>query len=260
LRARNLKPGFFKNEDLARLGPYGQILFEGLWCLADREGRLEDRPLRIKAEVFPYYDPKPNVMTLLDKLVQGHFIQRYQVNGTAYLKICKFLQHQNPHPHEAGSKIPDPQNINDVDVMKCSLHSMTSQGLSPECNADSLNPSSLNPDTPPSPSRSMGENGDGFFKKFWLVYPRKKNKGDAEKAFKKIHPNEELITRILASIERAKKSKEWLKEDGAFIPYPASWLNAKGWEDEYPGQLPAGEKPPPVEYIDRDGTKKEWRV
>jgi hypothetical protein len=54
MRARNLKPGLFKNELLGEANPLLTILFEGLWCLSDREGRLEDRPLRFCAEIFPY--------------------------------------------------------------------------------------------------------------------------------------------------------------------------------------------------------------
>jgi len=69
---------------------------------------------------------------------------------------------------------------------------------------------------------------------FWKVYPRKKSKGQAEKAFFKIGPGEQLLETMLTTIERAKKSGDWLKEDGRFIPYPATWLNARGWEDEYP--------------------------
>ncbi|MCK5016423.1 MAG: DUF4373 domain-containing protein [Candidatus Peribacteraceae bacterium] len=67
---------------------------------------------------------------------------------------------------------------------------------------------------------------------FWLAYPKKKAKGDAEKAFKKLNPDDELITTILSSIEKAKKSGDWLKDGGKYIPYPATWLNGKRWEDE----------------------------
>ena len=49
-RARNIKPGFFLNEELGVLPPLVRILFAGLWCIADRDGRLEDRPKRIKME------------------------------------------------------------------------------------------------------------------------------------------------------------------------------------------------------------------
>ncbi len=70
------------------------------------------------------------------------------------------------------------------------------------------------------------------FASFWLAYPRKKNKGEAEKAWAKIKPDNNLTEKIISSIDLAKQSKEWIKENGDFIPYPATWLNAKGWEDE----------------------------
>lgn len=72
------------------------------------------------------------------------------------------------------------------------------------------------------------------FQAFWEAYPKRKSKGQAEKAFTKINPDEQLLATMLATIERAKKSADWQKEGGKFIPYPATWLNAKGWEDEFP--------------------------
>ena len=52
-RARNIKPGFFRNADLAELPIEARLLFIGLWTIADREGRMEDRPKQIKMELFP---------------------------------------------------------------------------------------------------------------------------------------------------------------------------------------------------------------
>ena len=72
------------------------------------------------------------------------------------------------------------------------------------------------------------------FARFWSAYPRKKSKGQAERAFAKLNPNEQLMGLMLSAIERAKTSEPWLEQAGKFIPYPASWLNAKGWEDELP--------------------------
>ena len=72
-----------------------------------------------------------------------------------------------------------------------------------------------------------------LFESFWATYPKKRNKGQAEKAFKKVAPDEQLMEVILATIEQATKSAQWLKDDGQYVPYPATWLNAKGWEDEY---------------------------
>jgi hypothetical protein len=70
------------------------------------------------------------------------------------------------------------------------------------------------------------------FERFWTTYPKKRNKGDAMKAWRALKPGEELVTAILAAVERAKASVQWRKDEGQFIPYPASWLRARGFEDE----------------------------
>lgn len=103
-RARNIKPGFFKNYDLADAGPYAQLLFSGLWCMADKEGRMEDKPRLIKAEIFPYYDVDVNGE--LTKLERLGFICRYQVGGMALIEVANFKEHQSPHHTERASNLP----------------------------------------------------------------------------------------------------------------------------------------------------------
>lgn len=71
------------------------------------------------------------------------------------------------------------------------------------------------------------------FDVFWLSYPNKKNKGKAESIWKRIKPNAQLHEAILHGVERAKTSEQWSKDGGKFIPHPATWLNARGWEDEH---------------------------
>ena len=103
-RSRNIKPGFFKNYELADAGPLAQLLFSGLWCLADKQGRLEDKPRLIKAEIFPYYDCDVNgELTVLARL---GFICRYVVDGVAVIEVQNFKEHQNPHHTEKESKLP----------------------------------------------------------------------------------------------------------------------------------------------------------
>ena len=106
MRARLLKPGFFRNEVLADVPFEGRLLFQGLWCLADREGRLEDRHKRIKADLFPYDDV--DVDALLGTLAGCGFIRRYVVDGAGYIQVTNFGRHQNPHPHEPSGDIPAP--------------------------------------------------------------------------------------------------------------------------------------------------------
>ena len=70
------------------------------------------------------------------------------------------------------------------------------------------------------------------FERFWKEYPKKRSKGQAEKAWQKIKPSERLVEEIIQAVQRATTSADWQKDDGRYIPYPATWLNAKGWEDE----------------------------
>ena len=71
-----------------------------------------------------------------------------------------------------------------------------------------------------------------LFDQFYAVYPKKRNRGEAEKAWKRINPNADLTHRIVQAVKAACGRQDWQKDGGQFIPYPASWLSAKGWEDE----------------------------
>lgn len=73
-------------------------------------------------------------------------------------------------------------------------------------------------------------NCDDNFETFYQSYPRKIGKVNVEKWFNKNKPDEELMNKILTSLEEHKKLKQW--QDKQFIPYPATWLNQKRWEDE----------------------------
>lgn len=97
-RSRNIKPAFFKNETLAECAPLARLLFAGLWCLADRVGRLEDRPKRIRAEILPYDDGC--VDDILNELHNAGFILRYGVGEKRYIQVVNFGKHQNPHCKE----------------------------------------------------------------------------------------------------------------------------------------------------------------
>jgi hypothetical protein len=135
MRARNIKPGVFKNEVLGTEDPILTLLFEGLWCMADREGRLEDRPLRIKAEIFPYRESL-DIHRYLTELERMGFVRRYKASGIALIQVLNFKKHQNPHHTEKESELPAP---------------VDSPLDNSECPADSLIPDSLIPDKKPSP-------------------------------------------------------------------------------------------------------------
>jgi hypothetical protein len=112
VRIRNIKPSFFTCEDLADVEPMARLLFIGLWCMADGHGRLEDRPRRIAATVFPYesVDAEP----LLAALATKRFILRYKTPGVGQtpgvetpsvnaIQILNFNKHQRPSGLEVGT-------------------------------------------------------------------------------------------------------------------------------------------------------------
>lgn len=89
------------------------------------------------------------------------------------------------------------------------------------------------------------------FSKFWEAYPNKKAKGNAEKAWLKLKVDQTLLDIILTAIEQHKQSKEWTADGGRYIPHPASWLNARRWEDEISKQAE------PTKSVDIERFK-EW--
>lgn len=104
-RIRSLKPGFFKNEVLGELSPLHRLAFAGLWVCADRDGRLEDRPKRLKAEIFPYEKDVDLDLILWDLMQQG-FVVRYHSSHERYIEVLTWDKHQHPRQDEPESAIP----------------------------------------------------------------------------------------------------------------------------------------------------------
>lgn len=179
-RSRSLKPGFFKNETLAELPPLTRILFAGLWCLADREGRIEDRPKRIRAEVLPYDDG--SVDEMLNDLHRAGFILRYEAQNQRFIQVLNFARHQNPHVNERPSAIPAPEQHDTSTVQAPEQHSSN--------RADSLllTPDSLSPDVPGDARTSeAGKEAPQGFAECWSAYPKRSggnSRKEAEKAYR----------------------------------------------------------------------------
>jgi hypothetical protein len=120
-RARNIKPGLFRNADLVELSMAARLLFIGLWTLADRAGRLEDRPKQIKMELLPADEIDCNAC--LQELASIGVIERYEVDGKRLIQVVNFSKHQNPHKDEKASILPDREGNLQVLVPKQKKHS-----------------------------------------------------------------------------------------------------------------------------------------
>lgn len=214
-RSRNIKPSFFTNDVLADCCPLARLLFAGLWTIADRDGRLEDRPKKIKIEILPY--DECNIDDLLDALDVAGFIMRYTVNKNDYIQIVSFKKHQNPHQKELPSLIPEPDK------------SETSTRLAPDKNSSSpaltLNPHPLTLN--PHPSSLSPIAPKGAFAEWYAIYPHKVGKAAAEKKFSKAIKTTSLEI-LKQGVERYIRDKppdrNWCN--------PATWLHQERWTDQ----------------------------
>lgn len=79
-----------------------------------------------------------------------------------------------------------------------------------------------------------GDLSDVLFERFWAAYPkgRRKAKKDAKKAWDKLHPDLELCRKMAVALEAQKRSKDWTKDGGDYIPLPATWIRGERWTDE----------------------------
>lgn len=248
-RSRYIKPAFFKDEDLAALPALTRILFAGLWGLADKYGRLEDRPKFIKVEVLPY--DKVDIVAMLTALERARFITRYEVDGRRYLQVRTFTKHQRISGAEAKAPttIPAPPTWlgrtedappiahippeNDEEALEKHTRS-TKEAPEKHLSARSteyLCTEYLKEPTPPPPA-SPGPDLAALFERWWGVYPKKTKRQDALRAFKKLKPTPALVDAMLAALAWQATSLNWTKDGRQFCPYPATWLNARQWEDD----------------------------
>lgn len=105
-RIRTIKPEFFTSEDIVSLTPLARILYIGLWCEADREGRLNWKPRTLKMKYLPADDA--DILELCDELVNLNLVLPYEVDGRQFAVLSTFKKHQSINIREAQSVIPEP--------------------------------------------------------------------------------------------------------------------------------------------------------
>lgn len=219
-RIRTIKPEFFTSEDIVSLSPLARIFFVSLWCEADREGRFVWKSRTLKMRYLPADDCSADELS--DELVNAGLIFFYEAEGRTIACIPGFKRHQIINNKEAESILPSPNECEssvEASRVKGALKSRkdASQGKERKEGKERI------------PTRAERT---ASFDVFWKAYPRKTNKGQAEKIFDRLSPDETLLTTIIEAIERAKSRDQWRRDGGKYIPYPSTWLNAKGWEDE----------------------------
>lgn len=214
-----VRDGFWTDSYIEKLSPDEKLIFLYLLTnpLANVLGIYEIRTKRIGFETGYDIEVVENVLSRFerDKKVLRHEDWIVMVN---HLKN----QANNPSIIQGCQRILDelPEDI------KTRVTGWVQAGL--------LNLTLLNLTLPNSTKQKKsvkevsGKQNDNF-NSFWLAYPVKKGKGAAEKSWQKLSPDLEIV---LSAIEAQKQSDQWTKDSGKFIPYPATWLNQRRWEDE----------------------------
>ena len=172
------------------------------------------------------------VRKCLRELESAGYLLREQGRGDNGKFACStyVLQEQAPPLTEK------PSTVNPT-TEKPSTEKPTSV-FQPEVNKHPSNHPSSNP--PISPQRGTPS---VMFERFWTAYPKKRNKVAARKAWDKLQPDQATLMAMSVGLARQKRSEDWTREGGRFIPYPATWLNGRRWEDE-PGPESTPPQPP----------------
>lgn len=118
-RTRQIKPGFFLNTELAELDPLCRLIFIGLWTIADRRGRLEFNPKKIKAQILPYeHLTGTELVPYLHRLCTAGFLIAYKDDKNSYLQVVNFEKHQHIHKDEKDSEIPPVDRCQVIDIQQ----------------------------------------------------------------------------------------------------------------------------------------------
>jgi hypothetical protein len=242
-RIRTVKPEFFRSDQIAECSALARLLFIALWCLADRRGRLEDRPKRIKAECLPYDDADAN--ELLAELYRAKVIVRYRVGDQDLIQIVTFERHQRITGSEADSEsfLP-PYSGNETDTKE------NHQGKSVEL-------SEKHPGNTQETLRTTGKEGregrEGkeyigrsetrpaqkldLFDKLRSIYPKRSGSHrlpQAKAKFTKLATNGVGHERIIAGATRYRAWCDKTEKTGTeFVMQLATWLNQGCYDEPY---------------------------
>ena len=212
---RIIKDSIHISEKVNEMTDFQFRLWVNLITYVDDFGRGDARPAVIKGACFPLRERLTNkdIEKALAGLAAIGCVGLYSVDGRPYLYFPNWEKHQTIRNQKSKHPAPTDGNL-----------------LTIENNCNQLNANV--PVIQSNPIQSESEtkyNARSAFDVFWKAYPKKVNRRDAEKAFKTVNVS---VDTLVAAIEKQKQTKEWQKDNGQYIPYPATWLRRGGWEND----------------------------
>ena len=237
-RIRYIKPGFFTDADIGDLEPLDRLFFQGLWCYADRDGRLPYRPRELGVQVLPW--DTIDAEAALHRLAEAKFIIIYSTEGDTYIQVRTWKKHQRPHHTERKSVIPPLDNgsltvtLQDGMGMGMGVKGMGKTGTGTEEALGDKSPVVV------SPPRKKRNKYPEAFERFWKAFPpaRRKKKPQTLKRWYEavvILANWLHVDRPMAADHLVQRATDYAASDegrGEYVRGPEPWLNQQAWEDE----------------------------
>ncbi len=239
-RIRSVKPEFFTDENLGGLSPYHRLTFEGLWCYADRDGRLKDRPGYLKTMILPY--DNIDFESILNDLSQNStgrgtpFITRYFAGGDNYIQVSNFAEHQRPHHTEKESILPPKPPINNgltpvtPRIKKVGKEAVLGKGKEGKGKEFILS----------RRKRKLSGTLLELFNEFWEAFGDKRGKAEAADAWVDIRWSEGVTateyfqSKILPGAREYCRYRHTLRDEGQTPKMAQGWISGRRWEDEIP--------------------------
>lgn len=220
---RIIKESIARSEKISALTDFQFRLWVHLITYVDDFGRGDARAAIIKGACFPFRERLANkdIEKGIAELADAGCVGLYKVDGKPYLYLPSWDEHQRVR--NKVSKFPSPEDADE------DIPSAASCGNLPQAAARIQNPNPESESRIQNPESRPAQAREEAFEVFWKAYPRNEGKQKAKTAFLKTDVPLEVL---LEAIEEQKKSAQWAKNNGEFIPHASTWLNGKRWEDE----------------------------
>lgn len=260
---RILKESICTSESIEQLSAFEEIFFYRLIVNCDDFGLMDARPAILKARLFPLKQIRDTqIIDALRRLTSLELITPYTVDGKSFLMMNAWDRHQQIRAKKAKFPLP-PENMMLADGTRVRRqHTDPDDTNGNHLISDDIRSNQTHADVPviqsntiQSENESESENESKYtrarerFDQFWEAYPKKVGKGAAQKSFEKLRVTDELLQTMLTVIERMKRTPQWTKDNGQYIPNPQTWLNQRRWEDEVPVQQSQRPLNPYLDFI-----------
>lgn len=154
--------------------------------------------------------------------------------------ICPNGQMQEPERADSSAQMGTP--------LPCNTHVYTNTPYNPpqgEAAGDAVEPEDKPKEEPKPKARGKRSSyKPDWFDALWKIYPKKNAKIAAQKKWNEIKPDLDTCKAILAGLERDKRSEQWQKDEGQYIPLLSTYLHQRRWEDQ---GVDVSQLPPPPE-------------